>query len=380
MAPRLTFVLVAHREQAFLEPCLASILGQDVRDLEVVAIDDASDDHVPELLDAVAARDPRVRVEHLRSGRARRGTQPRARAGDAASTSGSSARPICGLPAPLPGRGSGSRRAAAPDDPGEHRRPAEPGATTDRPRDVSPEIFDKVVGRELLRPVRRRRLRRAERDLACAARRAAIAVTTSPPTSGASRPTPYGRHALGRAGPVRGARRSRAAAALRGPAPRARAPGPRGRRAQAIPEAGGGVERERGKVVAPRPARRAERARRLPGTCAAGCAGDRSRSAAPSLPRRACASRWTRTSPSSPPTGTAATPATRARSTSGAQELVPGLRGVWVVKRGRRGPRRRRARRTRDRGVLRPHRARDATSSTTSTSPTTSSSARARST
>jgi len=65
MAPRLTFVLVAHREQAFLEPCLASILGQDERDLEVVAIDDASDDHVPELLDAAARRDPRVRVTHL---------------------------------------------------------------------------------------------------------------------------------------------------------------------------------------------------------------------------------------------------------------------------------------------------------------------------
>jgi CDP-glycerol glycerophosphotransferase len=71
MAPRLSFVLVAHREQAFLEPCLASILGQDVRDLEVVAIDDASGDHVPELLDETAERDPRVRVEHLaeRAGR-----------------------------------------------------------------------------------------------------------------------------------------------------------------------------------------------------------------------------------------------------------------------------------------------------------------------
>jgi CDP-glycerol glycerophosphotransferase len=71
MAPRLSFVLVAHREQAFLEPCLASILGQGVADLEVVAVDDASGDHVPELLDDIAGRDPRVRVEHLaeRAGR-----------------------------------------------------------------------------------------------------------------------------------------------------------------------------------------------------------------------------------------------------------------------------------------------------------------------
>jgi CDP-glycerol glycerophosphotransferase len=65
MATRLSFVLAAHREQAFLEPCLASILGQDVPDLEVVAVDDASDDHAPEVLDAIAQRDPRVRVTHL---------------------------------------------------------------------------------------------------------------------------------------------------------------------------------------------------------------------------------------------------------------------------------------------------------------------------
>jgi CDP-glycerol glycerophosphotransferase len=71
MAPRLSFVLVAHREQAFLEPCLASILSQDVTDLEVVAVDDASGDHVPEVLDAIAQRDPRVLVTHLaqRAGR-----------------------------------------------------------------------------------------------------------------------------------------------------------------------------------------------------------------------------------------------------------------------------------------------------------------------
>ena len=71
MAPRLSFVLVAHREQAFLEPCLASILSQDAPDLEVVAVDDASDDHVPEVLDAIAERDPRVRVTHLGQRRGR---------------------------------------------------------------------------------------------------------------------------------------------------------------------------------------------------------------------------------------------------------------------------------------------------------------------
>jgi CDP-glycerol glycerophosphotransferase len=63
--PRLSFVLVAHREQAYLEECASSILGQEFEDVELVALDDASPDHGPELLDRLAERDPRVRVRHL---------------------------------------------------------------------------------------------------------------------------------------------------------------------------------------------------------------------------------------------------------------------------------------------------------------------------
>jgi CDP-glycerol glycerophosphotransferase len=63
--PLLSFVLVAHREQAYLGELAASVLEQEFTDVELIAIDDASPDHVPELLDDLAARDPRVRVQHL---------------------------------------------------------------------------------------------------------------------------------------------------------------------------------------------------------------------------------------------------------------------------------------------------------------------------
>jgi CDP-glycerol glycerophosphotransferase len=63
--PRLSFVLVVHGEQAYLQECTESLLGQDFADVELVAIDDASPDHTPELLDELAERDPRVRVRHL---------------------------------------------------------------------------------------------------------------------------------------------------------------------------------------------------------------------------------------------------------------------------------------------------------------------------
>src|SRR4051794_24261955 len=63
--PLLTFVLAVHREQAYLRECAASILDADGADVELVAIDNASPDHVPELLDELAESDPRVRVRHL---------------------------------------------------------------------------------------------------------------------------------------------------------------------------------------------------------------------------------------------------------------------------------------------------------------------------
>jgi CDP-glycerol glycerophosphotransferase len=56
---------VVHREQGWLPELAASVLDQPFADFELVAIDDASPDHAPELLDQLAERDSRVRVKHL---------------------------------------------------------------------------------------------------------------------------------------------------------------------------------------------------------------------------------------------------------------------------------------------------------------------------
>ncbi|MFL5958080.1 MAG: glycosyltransferase family 2 protein, partial [Solirubrobacterales bacterium] len=63
--PLLTFVLVVHGEQGYLEECVSSILGQPETDVELIAIDDASPDHGPALLDQLAERDARMTVTHL---------------------------------------------------------------------------------------------------------------------------------------------------------------------------------------------------------------------------------------------------------------------------------------------------------------------------
>ena len=63
--PALSFVLVVHREQAHLERCVASMLDQPFTDVELLAVDDASPDHGPRLLDELAERHARMRVIHL---------------------------------------------------------------------------------------------------------------------------------------------------------------------------------------------------------------------------------------------------------------------------------------------------------------------------
>jgi glycosyltransferase involved in cell wall biosynthesis len=56
-------VYLPTRNRASLLPrALDSVLRQDHRELEVLVVDDASDDGTPEVLSRIAARDPRVRV------------------------------------------------------------------------------------------------------------------------------------------------------------------------------------------------------------------------------------------------------------------------------------------------------------------------------
>ncbi|MEU3949202.1 CDP-glycerol glycerophosphotransferase family protein [Streptomyces sp. NPDC029526] len=63
--PRFSVIVPAYQVQAYLSECLDSVLSQSYPDLELIAVDDASPDACGALIDAFAARDPRVRAVHL---------------------------------------------------------------------------------------------------------------------------------------------------------------------------------------------------------------------------------------------------------------------------------------------------------------------------
>lgn len=64
--PRVSIVVPAHNEEAHLEPAVRSLILQDYPDLEIVLVDDRSEDRTGAMVDELARRDPRIRALHVR--------------------------------------------------------------------------------------------------------------------------------------------------------------------------------------------------------------------------------------------------------------------------------------------------------------------------
>jgi hypothetical protein len=63
--PRVSVIVPARDEAAAVEATLTSLLGLEYPELEVIAVDDRSEDGTGEIMDRVAARDPRCQVVHV---------------------------------------------------------------------------------------------------------------------------------------------------------------------------------------------------------------------------------------------------------------------------------------------------------------------------
>ena len=58
--PKLSVIIPVHNEQQYLRRCLDSILSQSFRDLEIICVDDGSDDGSADILQDYVNREPRV--------------------------------------------------------------------------------------------------------------------------------------------------------------------------------------------------------------------------------------------------------------------------------------------------------------------------------
>lgn len=65
-APMVSIVIAARDEGAHIEAALATLLGQDYPDYEVIVVDDRSSDDTGSILDRMAAQDRRIAVMHVR--------------------------------------------------------------------------------------------------------------------------------------------------------------------------------------------------------------------------------------------------------------------------------------------------------------------------
>lgn len=66
--PFLSVIVPVYMVEPWLDACVESVLAQGVDELEMILVDDGSPDACPELCDAWAARDDRVRVLHKENG------------------------------------------------------------------------------------------------------------------------------------------------------------------------------------------------------------------------------------------------------------------------------------------------------------------------
>ena len=66
--PLISVIVPVYRAQELLRTCTDSILGQSLRDLELILVEDGSPDESGALCDAIAQEDPRVRVIHKPNG------------------------------------------------------------------------------------------------------------------------------------------------------------------------------------------------------------------------------------------------------------------------------------------------------------------------
>lgn len=68
MQPLISVIIPVYKVEAYLCPCVESVLAQTYQNIEIILVDDGSPDNCPRICDEYAASDPRIRVIHKENG------------------------------------------------------------------------------------------------------------------------------------------------------------------------------------------------------------------------------------------------------------------------------------------------------------------------
>ncbi len=68
MNETVSIIVPVYKVEAYLDECVSSLAAQTYRDIEILLIDDASPDACPQICDAWAEKDSRIRVIHKKNG------------------------------------------------------------------------------------------------------------------------------------------------------------------------------------------------------------------------------------------------------------------------------------------------------------------------
>lgn len=64
----ISVIVPVYKVEPYLDKCVSSIVGQTYKDLEIILVDDGSPDRCPEICDAWAEKDSRIKVIHKKNG------------------------------------------------------------------------------------------------------------------------------------------------------------------------------------------------------------------------------------------------------------------------------------------------------------------------
>ena len=66
--PKVSIVVPIYNVEKYLDRCIQSLLAQTLKEIEIILVDDGSDDGCAQICDQYAERDSRIKVVHKKNG------------------------------------------------------------------------------------------------------------------------------------------------------------------------------------------------------------------------------------------------------------------------------------------------------------------------